>query len=96
VHDPELLLLDEPAAGLDPAQRARFRDILTELPQSQPIVVSTHQVDDLNELFDNVVVLVNGVIRFNGSVADFFGQIDGDPTLRQAEQAYAALIDVEV
>jgi ABC-2 type transport system ATP-binding protein len=90
VHRAEVLLLDEPTAGLDPAQRARFRSVLTALPRETRIVVSTHQVDDLSEVFDKVVVLDQGKICFSGRVDEFLEQVE--PGERQAERAYAALI----
>jgi ABC-2 type transport system ATP-binding protein len=91
VHSAEVLLLDEPAAGLDPAQRARFRELIASLPAAQPVVVSTHQVDDLSELFDTVVILDAGTIRFAGSVASFLGLAPSGP--RQAERAYAQVVE---
>lgn len=90
VHQPEVLLLDEPTAGLDPEQRARFREMLTSLPPEQPLVVSTHQVDDLSELFHWVVALFAGEIRFEGTVAEFLALAPAGAE-RQAEAAYAHL-----
>lgn len=95
VHDPQVLLLDEPTAGLDPAQRARFRDLLAALPPKCPVIVSTHQVDDLSELFDTVVVLDNGVIRFTGSVSAFLALAPSPVTERHAEAAYAQVVSEE-
>ena len=91
IHDASLLLLDEPTVGLDPSQRAGFRDLLRDLAQHAPIVVSTHQVDDLNELFQTVVILNGGTIRFEGSVSEFMAHApagSGYP----AEAAYARII----
>lgn len=92
VHNPDILLLDEPTAGLDPAQRARFRELLVALPPDRPVVVSTHQVDDLSELFDTVVVLDQGLVRFSGSVAAFMDLAPPTSAERRAEVAYACIV----
>jgi ABC-2 type transport system ATP-binding protein len=92
VHDARILLLDEPTAGLDPAQRSRFRDLMAALPPEQAVVVSTHQVDDLSELFDTVVVLDQGRIRFTGTVKKFLDLAPPAATGARAEAAYTRLV----
>ena len=63
---PELLVLDEPTAGLDPEQRASLRGIVSGLPGT--VVISTHQTEDVSALCDRVIVLDAGVARFDGTV----------------------------
>lgn len=92
VADPRVLLLDEPTAGLDPEQRGRFREALRELAPSCTVVVSTHQVDDLQGLFDRVVVLVAGRIAFDGPVTAFLAISSEGSELLRAEEAYRRIL----
>jgi len=64
---PELLILDEPTAGLDPEQRLRFRELLSGLPGDPVIVLSTHQADDIAAICPTVVVLMEGRVLFAGT-----------------------------
>jgi ABC-2 type transport system ATP-binding protein len=63
---PALLLLDEPTPGLDPEQRLRFRELLGTDAAGATVVLSTHQTDDVAALCQHVVVLLGGVVRFEG------------------------------
>lgn len=64
---PELLILDEPTAGLDTEQRLRFRELLSSLPGDPVIVLSTHQADDIAAICPRVIVVLGGRIRFTGT-----------------------------
>uniref|UniRef100_UPI00248420CB ABC transporter ATP-binding protein n=1 Tax=Nocardioides stalactiti TaxID=2755356 RepID=UPI00248420CB len=66
-----VLLLDEPTAGLDPAQALGFREVLRRLDTPGGVVVSTHQATDLASDVDRVVVLVGGAIGFEGTTDEF-------------------------
>jgi ABC-2 type transport system ATP-binding protein len=66
---PQLLILDEPTAGLDTEQRLRFRELLSNLPGDPVIVLSTHQVDDIAAICPKVVVVLDGRIAFTGTPA---------------------------
>jgi ABC-2 type transport system ATP-binding protein len=70
VNDPELLLLDEPTAGLDPEQRIAFRGLLRDIGRTATVVVSTHLVEDVGAACTQVAVMDNGRIVFSGSPAD--------------------------
>ena len=67
---PDLLILDEPTAGLDPEQRLRFRELLSDLPGDPVILLSTHQADDIAAICPHVVVLLQGQVHFTGTPAE--------------------------
>ena len=67
---PDLLVLDEPTAGLDPEQRLRFRELLGTEAAGATVLLSTHQTDDVAALCQHVVVLLDGQVRFTGTPAE--------------------------
>lgn len=75
--DPDLLVLDEPTAGLDPEQRLRFRELLSAVAARCTVLLSTHQTDDVAALCNRVVVLLGGEVRFAGTPAELAGLADG-------------------
>lgn len=74
--DPDLIIVDEPTAGLDPAERNRFHGLLAELSRDKVIILSTHIVDDVEELCGEVAVLVAGQIRQCGAPASLVQALD--------------------
>jgi len=70
VHEPDVLILDEPTAGLDAEQRWRVRDLIAEAARSRLVVVSTHLLDDVSYLCERVGVLASGQLVFDGTVAE--------------------------
>ncbi|MFD7654094.1 ABC transporter ATP-binding protein [Actinosynnema sp. NPDC059797] len=93
VNDPELLLLDEPTAGLDPGQRVRFRELVQELGADACVVVSTHLVEDVAAACSDVVLVSGGKLVFQGTPAELAaaGGPDhvGDSPI---ERGYSALL----
>ena len=65
--DPDLLILDEPTAGLDPEQRLRFREIVSERSQDRTVILSTHQTEDVAAMCPRVVVMDEGRALFDGT-----------------------------
>ncbi|MFE2040351.1 ATP-binding cassette domain-containing protein [Streptomyces sp. NPDC059477] len=97
VHSARVVLMDEPTAGLDPAQRRVFRALLERLKDQASFVVSTHQTDDLADSYDSVLLLDQGRILFQGPTASFLDlaprQVEKE---RRAEAAYTGLVEEEV
>ena len=74
---PDLLVLDEPTAGLDPEQRLRFRELLSKAAAGATVVLSTHQTEDVAALCQRVVVMHGGRIHFDGTPAGLAAQASG-------------------
>lgn len=85
IGDPALLILDEPTTGLDPEQRAGLRGVLSERAAAGAVLLATHQTEDVAALCERVVVLADGRIRFDGTVADFVATAAGAVWLDETE-----------
>jgi ABC-2 type transport system ATP-binding protein len=68
--DPQLLIVDEPTAGLDPEERIRFRTLLSQFAGSRTVLLSTHIVDDIAQTCREVAVLAKGRLIFRGTVEE--------------------------
>ncbi len=68
LNTPPVLIVDEPTSGLDPAERNRFRQLLTQLAVNRTVILSTHLVEDVSLAAERVIVLHRGQICFNGLV----------------------------
>lgn len=75
--EPELLVLDEPTAGLDPEQRLRFRDLISAAGEGRTIILSTHQTEDVAALCQRVVVIDGGRALFTGTVPEMLAHATG-------------------
>jgi ABC-2 type transport system ATP-binding protein len=68
VHDPALIVLDEPASGLDPLQSSNIRALIRELGKDRAVILSTHLIADVNQCCDRVAILHRGRLRYDGPV----------------------------
>ncbi len=83
VHDPQVLLLDEPASGLDPRARVEMRELLRELgAMGKTVIVSSHILSELAELCDSVGIIEKGRLVAGGPVAEITKQVYEGHTLR--------------
>jgi ABC-2 type transport system ATP-binding protein len=94
VNEPELLLLDEPTAGLDPEQRVAFRGLLRECGEHATVVVSTHLVEDVGAACTEVALMNQGKIAFHGTPAELIARADGTDAAGDAplERGYSAVL----
>jgi ABC-type multidrug transport system ATPase subunit len=94
VNEPELLLLDEPTAGLDPEQRVAFRALLRELGQRATVIVSTHLVEDVGAACSQVALMDQGKIVFHGTPVELTARAEGTAAAGDAplERGYSAVL----
>lgn len=76
IGDPDLLIVDEPTAGLDPEERNRFHNLLVKLGENKVIILSTHIVDDVSELCPNMAILASGRILLEGNPIELIANLD--------------------
>jgi ABC-2 type transport system ATP-binding protein len=77
IGNPRLIIVDEPTAGLDPEERNRFNNLLAEIGENVVVILSTHIVDDVTDLCENMAIIVGGRIVRVGRPQDLLGAIRG-------------------
>jgi ABC-2 type transport system ATP-binding protein len=94
VNEPELLLLDEPTAGLDPEQRVAFRGLLRDFGQRATVIVSTHLVEDVAAACTEVALMDAGKIVFHGTPVELTARGEGSGAAGDAplERGYSAVL----
>lgn len=71
LHQPKVLIVDEPTAGLDPEERIRFRNLLCEIAEDRVVILSTHIVGDIEATCEKIAVLNEGMLLYQGGVQTF-------------------------
>lgn len=70
LNDPKILVLDEPTAGLDPGERIRFRNLISELAEERLVLLSTHIVSDIEYIANNILMMKSGQLVYSGTAED--------------------------
>ncbi|GAB5494475.1 MAG: ATP-binding cassette domain-containing protein [Phototrophicaceae bacterium] len=107
IHDPEVLILDEPTIGLDPIQVLELRDLITELGQNHTVMFSTHILSEAEQVCDRVVIINQGMIMTQGDPVALRSQMERGARIlvRTAEdpsksletvQQVASVMDAEI
>lgn len=87
IGNPKLIIVDEPTAGLDPGERNRFYNLLSEIGEESILILSTHIVQDVRELCTQMAIMNNGEMLYNGTVDDALGLIKGKVYEKSVEKS---------
>lgn len=77
LHNPKVLIVDEPTAGLDPEERIRFRNLLCEVAEERIVILSTHIVGDIEATCEKIAIMNEGEILWKGTVAELLAEAKG-------------------
>ena len=77
LHDPKIVIVDEPTAGLDPEERIRFRNLLRDFSDERIVILSTHIIEDVEFTCENLAILNEGELLYNGKVNELLKKAEG-------------------
>lgn len=76
LHDPSVLILDEPTDGLDPNQKHEVRNLIKEMSEDKAIVISTHILEEVDAVCSRAIIIASGVILFDGTPTELIAKSD--------------------
>ncbi len=87
VGSPSLIIVDEPTAGLDPSERNRFYNLLSEIGENTVVILSTHIVEDVNTLCSNMAIICQGEVLMQGKPAEGIASVNGKIYKKSVEKS---------
>ena len=87
IGDPQLIIVDEPTAGLDPGERNRFYNLLSEIGENVVVILSTHIVQDVMELCNDMAIIHQGRVLYDGTPAAAVGGLSGQVWAKSISKA---------
>src|SRR5687768_2794997 len=93
--NPQLIIVDEPTAGLDPEERVRFHNLLAEIGENVIVILSTHIVEDVSDLCSNMAIISKGRVLAHGDPADALRNMEGKIWRRKISKGELAAIQQE-
>jgi ABC-type multidrug transport system ATPase subunit len=92
--DPKLIIVDEPTAGLDPAERVKFNNLLSNISEGRIVILSTHIVDDISDLCNDMAIINQGEVLLKGNPDDLIKSVNGKIwTARVEKEAYPEIAE---
>ncbi|HEX8254360.1 MAG TPA: ABC transporter ATP-binding protein [Thermoanaerobaculia bacterium] len=92
IGNPQLIIVDEPTAGLDPEERNRFLNLLAEIGESVVVILSTHIVEDVSDLCPRMAVMADGRVQIEGSPQELIHSTRGRIWMKVVDRAELALV----
>ena len=87
IGDPQLIIVDEPTAGLDPEERNRFLNLLSDIGENKVVILSTHIVDDVTNLCPRMAIIAKGEIVREGKPSDLINDLRGSVWVKTVDRA---------